>query len=95
MDAITGAISMAALFGIPVALIAWGVYAFRKWPGRWRYAALVPIVVLGADALLIVASGGYAAGFVVGLHVGGISFMYLLTEIRIARRIRDKIPRSR
>jgi hypothetical protein len=45
-------------FLVPVWLIAWGVYALRRWSGRWRYVTLFPAAVILFEASLLYYAGG-------------------------------------
>ena len=36
------------MFAGPLLIIAWSIVVLRRWTGRWRFALLAPIAVLGA-----------------------------------------------
>ena len=77
------------LFLIPIGLAIWGVYLLRKWRGRWRYFAILPAVVIAADGVLLAVAGGYAAGTIVGLHVGASLLAFIIAGIHRGQAILD------
>jgi hypothetical protein len=60
--------AIGTLLVIPIGLVIWATYVWRKWRGGWRYWALLTAFVIAADVLMALASGGYAAGVIAGLH---------------------------
>jgi hypothetical protein len=83
----------------PLGLIAWTVRVLRTWRGRWRYAAIPPLLmVVGAVPISIngirhdpMGHGGWPAGVLGLLMIAALS-AYLLSEIFHARQ-RRKVGR--
>ena len=47
-----GLAALLIMWGGPIALIVWSVRVIRRWRGRWRIAALIPVLAIPAQVAI-------------------------------------------